>query len=455
VIDSANGDLLTQELLAATPFRTITLTIFILAILHTLFANHLALLAEHVANKHAKKDVEEGRKKTVSFGAELLHFLGEVEVAFALWAFPLFFTIVGYYSFDAALGYLNTRTYVEPLFVVVVMAIAATRPVLRIAEGGLWLISQAFGGTVGAWWMSILTLGPILGSFITEVGAMTICALILMNRFYQYGPSKKLAYATLGLLFVNISVGGLLTNFASPPVLIVARIWDWSSTYMFLHFGWKSILGILIANTCYFLYFRKEIKSLDHVKKEKEKTHPQETFHPVPFWITGVHFLFLIWIVCSSHYPVVFIGAFLIFLGFHQATRTYQSELYLKRPLLVGMFLAGLIIHGGLQGWWIVPILQDASEGMMMLVGMILTPFNDNAAIVYLVSLTPNLAESLKLAIMGGVVAGGGLTVIANAPNPAGQSILKKYFRRGISPINLFLAALIPTAILMCLFYFI
>lgn len=445
-------ELIAEEILVVTPFRIITLLIFILAICHTLFANHIAVLGEHLAAKFAKENTSKTRKRAVCFCAEVLKFLGEVEVAFALWSFPLFFAIVGFYNWDMALEYINSRVYIEPLFVVVVMALAATRPILRIAEGWLWLLSQLFGGTIGAWWMCILTFGPILGSLITEVGAMTICALILMRQFYYYNPGKKLAYATLGLLFVNVSVGGLLTNFASPPVLIIARIWEWSSGHMFTHFGWKAIVGILIANSFYFFYFRKEIKALEKTKKEKNEL--PEKHQPVPFWITLVHFLFLAWIVCSSHYPVIFIGAFLVFLGFHQATIHHQSQLYLKRPLLVGMFLAGLIIHGGLQGWWIRPILADVQDGMMMLVSMVLTPFNDNAAIIYLVSLIPNLTEPVKLAVVGGVVAGGGLTVIANAPNPAGQAILKKYFKKGISPLYLFIAALIPTAVLMLLFYF-
>jgi hypothetical protein len=49
-------------------------------------------------------------------------------------------------------------------------------------------------------------------------------------------------------------------------------------------------------------------------------------------------------------------------------------------------------------------------------------------------------------------VAGGGLTVIANAPNPAGQAILKKYFKEGVSPGGLLKAALVPTVIVWLCF---
>ena len=59
----------------------------------------------------------------------------------------------------------------------------------------------------------------------------------------------------------------------------------------------------------------------------------------------------------------------------------------------------------------------------------------------------PGFTDNLKYAVVAGAVAGGGLTVIANAPNPAGQSILKKYFENGVSPISLLKAALGPTII--------
>ncbi|MEO5969632.1 MAG: putative Na+/H+ antiporter [Bdellovibrionia bacterium] len=51
-------------------------------------------------------------------------------------------------------------------------------------------------------------------------------------------------------------------------------------------------------------------------------------------------------------------------------------------------------------------------------------------------------------------MSGGGLTVIANAPNPAGYSILQRCFgEKGIDPVKLFLAGLIPTVISMMCFW--
>jgi hypothetical protein len=56
---------------------------------------------------------------------------------------------------------------------------------------------------------------------------------------------------------------------------------------------------------------------------------------------------------------------------------------------------------------------------------------------------------------MAGALAGGGFTVIANAPNPAGQSILAKHFDQGVSPLKLALWAVMPTAVAVLCFIFI
>jgi hypothetical protein len=144
---------------------------------------------------------------------------------------------------------------------------------------------------------------------------------------------------------------------------------------------------------------------------------------------------------------VLFIGGFLFFIGFAKATAPYQSRIDLKSPLLVGFFLGGLVIHGGLQGWWIEPLLASLSDVPLFIGAAALTAFNDNALITYLATLVPNLAEPLKVAVVGGAVAGGGLTVIANAPNPAGQALLSRFFDGAIVPGALLLGALPATII--------
>jgi Na+/H+ antiporter NhaD/arsenite permease-like protein len=146
----------------------------------------------------------------------------------------------------------------------------------------------------------------------------------------------------------------------------------------------------------------------------------------------------------------MFIGGFLFFLAFHMATAHHQHEVSLRGPILVGFFLAGLVIHGGLQGWWLAPIISSLEKWPLFIGATILTSFNDNAAITFLASQVPGLDAQLKYAVLAGAVTGGGLTVIANAPNPAGQALLGKFFGDGISPGKLAASALLPTIIVAC-----
>src|SRR6201991_4598913 len=142
------------------------------------------------------------------------------------------------------------------------MALASTRPVVAFAEGALSRVAAFGGGAAGAGGGGILTIGPLLGSFITEPAAMTICALLLARQFFDCQPSARLKYATLGLLFVNVSIGGTLTHFAAPPVLMVARPWGWDTPFMLGHFGWRSTLAIVASTMAYFFFYRREFRDL-------------------------------------------------------------------------------------------------------------------------------------------------------------------------------------------------
>jgi len=442
------------------PFNAIATGIFILAILHTFSAARFAALAHRVQHRHDETARASGRLPTPSVAAEVLHFFGEVEVVFGLWAVVLAVAMTAYAGWETATHYLNdTVNYTEPLFVVVIMALASTRPVVRFAESGLRLVANAGGGTPAAWWVSILTIGPLLGSLITEPAAMTICALLLARQFYDLEPSAKLKYATLGALFVNVSIGGTLTHFAAPPVLMVARPWGWDTLFMLSHFGWRAAVAIALSTAVYYVVFRRELTALvGHApvadEEQPDEDVPGAVLLPVPPWVTAAHLLFMAWTVVTSHYPALFLGGFLFFLGFARATGLYQSRIELKTPLLVGFFLAGLVIHGGLQGWWIAPLLGSLSENPLFLGSALLTAVNDNALITYLATLVPNLGDPLKAAVVQGAVVGGGLTVIANAPNPAGQALLGRFFDDAVSPLGLALGALVPTLIAAAMFRF-
>jgi hypothetical protein len=379
----------------------------------------------------------------------MLHLLGEVEIVFGLWGLALVTAITAFYGWGVARRYVNEAVnFTEPLFVVVIMALASTEPVLTLAERGMRRVARLFGSTPAAWWLSILTFGPLLGSLITEPAAMTISALLLARQFYDRRPGRTLAYATLGLLFVNVSVGGTLTHFAAPPVLMVARPWGYDLWHMASHFGMPAVLGIGISNALAYFVFRRPLQALGDAAEPGSET-PADA---MPAWVILVNLGFVAFTVANAHYPALFIAGFLFFLGFAQATAAYQRTVDLKSPLLVGFFLAGLVVHGGLQGWWIAPLLSRLGDTALFFGAAGLTAFNDNALITYLATLVPGLSETARHAVLSGAVTGGGLTVIANAPNPAGQSILDRYFENGVSPIGLLLGAIGPTAVFAIVF---
>jgi len=537
------------------PFNLIATLIFLCAIIHTFLTSKFLAVAHKWEHEHEQKKKQGlADKYSVHHRAELYHFLGEVEAVFGIWAIALVGAIFFFYDWKTTVNYISYRVnFTEAIFVVVIMTLASTRPILKFTEQIMWKIANLLGGTLTAWWFTILTLGPVLGSLITEPAAMTISALMLANKLYDLQPSEKFKYATIGLLFVNISVGGTLTHFAAPPVLMIAAPWNWGIGHMAANFGWKALLGIIISNGVYFIIFRKELMELQEkftlriikdeiqqkyltsreldaefdkieaavneelgfaqtidqrlkemiekiknrlavrlrdrhlssiVREGLDQSLVREAFEqrfeeirlremrkalpgllpenerpafrdpqwdnrddPVPGWVTLIHVIFMIWTIANAHYPALFIPGMLFFLGFAQVTSPFQNRIDLKAPLLVGFFLGGLVVHGGVQGWWIAPVLGNLKEIPLMFAATVLTAFNDNAAITFLSTLIPDFADNLKYAVVAGAVAGGGLTVIANAPNPAGQSILKKYFENGVSPSGLFKAAIVPTLI--------
>jgi hypothetical protein len=250
--------------IAANPFNLVTTIIFFLAILHTFASSRLRAISHRLEQAHEKK-IHEAKAplRSVSHSSRLLHFLGEIEVVFGLWTIPLLLAVVLFYDWPTVVGYVShSVNYTEAIFVVVIMVLASTRPILKLSEAAMSCIARLFGGSLTAWWLTILTVGPLLGSFITEPAAMTICALLLVRKFYELEPSPRLKYATLGLLFVNISVGGTLTHFAAPPVLMVAEPWGWGMGHMLLNFGWKAAVGIVAGSLFYWFLFRSDFAAL-------------------------------------------------------------------------------------------------------------------------------------------------------------------------------------------------
>jgi len=378
--------------------------------------------------------------------AGLWHFLGEVEVVFGFWAMVMMFAMFAVDGKQQAVEYLDTRNFTEPLFVFAIMVAAASKPILQLAGTLVRLLVRLLPLPRGlAFTLVVLSVVPLLGSFITEPAAMTLAALLMRDGLYAHRISTRLKYAALGVLFVNISIGGTLTPYAAPPVLMVATAWGWDLGFMLQHFGWKAALAVGINAAGLVLLFNRELRGLPGLPASKDAQPP--------LLVTLIHLTFLAGIVVFAHHPAVFLSMFMFFLGFTTAYERYQSPLILREGLLVAFFLAGLVVLGGQQQWWLEPVLLSMSSDAVFFGATALTAITDNAALTYLGSLVPGLSDDFKYALVAGAVTGGGLTIIANAPNPAGASILKGAFSdQSIAAGGLLLAALAPTLVALLAF---
>ena len=392
--------------------------------------------------------VFERRARRSQRHAGLWHLLGEVEVVFGLWALVLVALMALVAGGAQAVAYAETRQYTEPLFVFVIMVVAASRPVLdavRAVLGGLARYAPLRPALAQVW--LCLAVVPLIGSLITEPAAMTLAALLLAPRLFEAAVPEALKYGALGVLFVNVSVGGTLTSFAAPPVLMVASAWQWDSAFMATHFGWKAALAVLVNASAITALLARHLP----VQPAPESA---PTDGRVPAVVSVIHLAFLAAVVAFAHHPVIFLGVFLLFLGYTQAYARHQSPLLLKEGLLVGFFLAGLVVLGGLQTWWLQPTISRLQPTALFFGALGLTALTDNAALTYLGSLIDGLSHEARYMLVAGAVAGGGLTVIANAPNPAGVTLLKHGFKDGsIGALGLLLGALPPTAVAAACFW--
>ncbi len=415
------------------PIHLMAAAVFAIALVHTFAASAI----EHLAHRYPRH-------------AGLLHLLGEVEVVFGFWAFVLLGLMALVQGTASAVTYAESRQYTEPLFVFVVMVVAASRPVLEAVTSVLQALSRVLPlrRPVAQAWL-VLAGVPLLGSLITEPAAMTIAALTLAGTVFRPEVPVRHKYAALGVLFVNVSIGGTLTSYAAPPVLMVAGAWQWDSAFMLSHFGWKAAVAVLLNATVLVAVIQGSLQEPEAPRL------PRDLSVAVPWVVTAVHLGFLAAVVLMAHHPVIFMGLFMMFLGYTQAYSRFQSPLIIKEGLLVGFFLAGLVVLGGLQQWWLQPLVSGLSPTALFVGATALTAITDNAALTYLGSLIEGISDSAKYMLVAGAVTGGGLTVIANAPNPAGVALLRSGFPDGaISAGGLLLGALAPTLVAALAFFF-
>jgi hypothetical protein len=399
--------------------------LFAIALLHTFAAKQFERLS-HRFPRHAG----------------LFHLLGEVEVVFGFWAIVLVAAMALLAGPASALAYAESRNYTEPLFVFVVMVVAASRPVLRTVVALVDAVARVapVPTPLATAWLGLAAV-PLAGSLVTEPAAMTIAALMLAPQMFRPAVPEPVKYLALGVLFVNVSIGGTLTSYAAPPVLMVAAAWQWDSAFMLATFGWKAAVAVIVNATVATALLRRHLRPA-----EPDPERPAEG--PVPVAVVAVHLLLLAGVVLTAHHPVLFLGLFLLFLGFTQAYDRHQGPLIVREALLVAFFLAGLVVLGGLQRWWLEPIVSSLEPLALFFGALGLTAITDNAALTYLGSLIAGMTDEAKVMLVAGAVAGGGLTVIANAPNPAGVALLKRGFAdETIGAGGLLLGAIGPTAV--------
>ena len=409
--------------MSPTLVQSIALIIFVVAILHTFSVKFFKSLAQKFPRHH-----------------NIFDMLGEVEIVFGFWAIILVLIIFFLLGKTETVNYLNNQSYVEPLFVFVIMVIAASKPILDFSLTCVKKISALLPVNKSlSLFLITMSFVPLLGSFITEPAAMTLAALILRDHFYSKKISNKFKYGIIGTLFVNVSIGGAMTPFAAPPILMVAAKWNWDLNFMINTFAWRTALAVFINSIILTFLFRNELTKLGESKIKTIK---------IPSFVLILHLILLLGVIFFVHDLIIFLGIFLIFLAVVNAFNQYQDKLIINQAFLVSLFLAGLVVLGGQQKWWLQPVLAKLTPDQIYYVATALTAVTDNAALTYLASLVDGLSDQFKYAIAAGAITGGGLTVIANAPNPAGYSILNKKFSGGIvSPLYLFLSALGPTIV--------
>jgi len=417
-----------------TPLELIATLLFAVAIVHT-FSVPVFLRMAHKGGPHAG----------------VWHLLGEVEAVFGAWAFVLIVCMALLNGSATAAEYMDTRNFTEPLFVFVIMVVAGSRPILEFVKGAVRQVARALPVPIEvSTYFLVLSVVPLLGSFITEPAAMTLAAILLRDGYFRIKDHKRFKYLTLGVLFVNVSIGGVLTSYAAPPVLMVASKFGWDAAYMATHFGWRAVVAVFL-NALVLTWLSRDVLRL--AAQAADKADDDGGRGAVPLAVSLVHLLFLVAVVLNAHHPAIFLALMMLFIGYTEAYKRHQSRLMIKEGLMVGFFLAGLVVLGGLQKWWLQDLLGSLPPLVLFWGATVLTAITDNAALTYLGSLVEGSSETWRYMLVAGAVTGGGLTVIANAPNPAGFSILKNYFPGGsIAPGPLFLAALVPTLVAATMF---
>lgn len=423
---------------------------FILSVIHAFLTPRLYNM--YLRIRHQKILFPERKKKYLVL-TEITRMFSRIELVMLLWSVPFLLWFVYSENYKVMIGYLTSRNYMASLFIIVMMILVESNPIIYLSETLLNRLVQKIGKhSPVAWWWVILLVSPMLSSLLKETGAMVIATMLLIRKFYIHNPSKKFAYATMGLLFSNISIGGLLTITSSRAMFMIMPTLKWSSHFIWAHFTWKAFLAILFSTTIYYLYFKKELK--EFVKTDAQQEDNNESIK-APWWVVCIHICFVWALLQCKTSPVLIISVFLCYLCFRCFTYSYQNIIDVNKACLIGLFYSGLVILGDLQEWWVLKLMQNQSDFGHMIISFGLSIFLDNALVNYLVHNLSVSHDCYHYLVITGCMAAGGLTVATNLPNIVGYTILRRGLKLKLpSLVGLFLAAIIPASINFFVFWF-
>ncbi|WP_213357473.1 putative Na+/H+ antiporter [Chlamydiifrater phoenicopteri] len=425
--------------------RTGALWIFSLSLVHMFLTPYFYKVCENYAHK---KMVYPEQREKYGVLSELFKILSRVELVFILWSAPLFFWFLITEGTRLSIAYFSSRNYIFPFFVVVIVLFIESRPIVYLGERLLSKIANFGKKSPAAWWWTILLVSPFITPLIKETGTMVLACVLLVAKFFPFSPSKKFSYATAGLLFSNVSIGGMLFPITSRAVFLINSKLRWSAVFVLKYFSWKAFLAILVSTTIYYLIFRKEFQAFPSTIPSRK------TSEAVPWWVVVVHILFLVAVIFVRHIPVILVGVVLTFLGFRALTIMYQSPISFTKVGMVGLFFSGLILFGDLQEWWVLALMEKVSYEGHMIISFIMSMFLDNALVNYLIFKLPSANDCYHYLAISGAMSAGGLTLMANVPNIIGYLLLRPSFKvRSVSLVWLFVAALPPAVISALIFW--
>lgn len=421
--------------------------LFFCAIIHIFLTPWLGRL--HRLYQH-KKMMFPGRWKQYLLLSECFGFLNKIELVFIVWAVPLFVIFVCCEGYRVAMAYFNSRNYVSSLFIMIMLIFLESRPIECLSERIFSNIAKLGYQSPKCWWWTIMLFAPLSTFFLKETGAMIIGATLLAKHFYRFYPSSRFGYATLGLLFSNISIGGLLTAFSSRALFIILPSVKWGNEIVIKHFCWKAVLSMLISTTIYYFVFKKEFHSFPRSVVNKAVVEDD-----IPYWVILVHIVLVGLLISTNTIPLFMMAILIFYLGFQRFTIFYQHSINISKTCCVGLFYAGLVIFGELQEWWVLELMHRMSDFGYMLTSYGLSIFLDNALVNYLVHNLPVATDCYLYLVITGCMSAGGLTIISNMPNIVGYLIIKPAFQvPSFSMWRLFISAAVPSVLALLVFWF-